>query len=503
MTGPLFLGLDAGTSQTKAALFDLEGRELAVAEVPTMISRPRPGWSEIDPQIACEAAIEVLRRVVRDSGVDARSIAGLGISAAMVGAWVLDASGRPMRAGISWEDSRAQTLIDKYTSGVPDFMSRIFFSSGSVMQQGCTLPIMAWLAENEPDVLAAASHVVSLKDYLRFHFTGIIGTDRSEAAVLPGSAAARDRSDAMISLFRLGAYRHLFPEVHESESLGGALTSPIASEIGVAAGLPVAVGAGDVAATVLGTGSFEPGTAIAVLGTACMVGVVYDRPVFEPPNVGLLFTLPAHRWYRAMINVAGTVNLDWAFSALAPDLLSLPDRFAALDSMLDATPSGAKGLTYLPYLSESGIIAPVVDPAARAQFSGLSPIHDRACMFRAVIEGVAFAMADLLDALCFEGRKLTLVGGGARNDRWAQMIADVTGLTVRIPEGTQFGARGAAWLAAAATGHLPNLTKPMDHHTRIRAYQPSKPGECSIDFVEARASFQNAKLRLIGAQSSS
>ncbi len=498
MTGPLFLGLDAGTSQTKAGLFDLEGRELAVAEMATVVNRPRTGWSEIDPEIAFEAAIDVLGRVVRESGVEPNAISGLGVSAAMVGAWVLDRQGHPLRPGITWEDSRAQALIDRHSAEMPDFMSRIFQSSGSVMQQGCTLPVMAWLAENEPEILASAAHVISLKDYLRFRLTGTIGTDRTEAAVIPGSAAHRDRSQAMISLFGLDEHAHLLPPVFDSEACAGGLGPDVAARIGVAAGLPVAVGAGDVAATVLGTGSLEPNTAIAVLGTACMVGVVHDHPVFEPADVGLLFTLPAQRWYRAMLNVAGTLNLDWAFQTLAPDLSSNPERYQALDAMLDATPPGARGLTYLPYLSESGIIAPIVDPTARAQFSGLSPIHDRACMFRAVVEGVAFAMADLLDALSFDGRDLVLVGGGARNERWVQMIADVTGLTVHVPAGTQFGARGTAWLAAASCGQTIDLTRPAGGQIMVRTHYPVVPGQCCPGFWNARALFGAAKARLFG-----
>ncbi len=499
MSGPYFLGLDAGTSLTKAALFDLVGREIAVAEIATSISRPHPGWSEIDPEAAIAAAMQVLGRVVRESGVDPASIAGLGISAAMVGAWVLDEAGRPLRAAITWDDSRAQGLIDAHVAETPDFMSRIFASSGSVMQQGCTLPVMAWLAQHEPQLLARAAHVVSFKDYLRFRFTGRIGSDRTEAAVLPGSAAARDRSDEMLSLFRLEPYRHLFAPVEESEALGGHMLPEIAATIGLAAGLPVAVGAGDVAATVIGAGAMAPQTAIAVLGTACMVGVLHDRPVFDPPDVGLLFTLPANRWYRAMVNVAGTLNLDWAFATLAPEIAGRADRFDLLDAMLDATPPGAHGLTYLPYLSQSGIIAPVVDPAARAQFSGLTPRHDRACMFRAVVEGVSLAMADLLDALSFQGDRLVLVGGGARNDRWSQMIADITGRQVVVPTGTQFGARGAAWLAATATGHIADIARAGLDSRRGRAFDPASKGGCAPAYSDARAAYRNARSRALGS----
>lgn len=494
--GRHFLGLDAGTSLTKAALFDIAGREIAVAEMPTAVGRPQPGWSEIDPEEAWAASVAVLRRVVAESGVDPRSIRGLGLSAAMVGAWVLDSAGKPLRPAITWEDSRAQQLIASHVAATPDFMSRIFASSGSVMQQGCTLPVVAWLALHEPSVLEQAAHVVSFKDYLRFRLTGRIGTDRTEAAVLPGSAVERDRSDAMIALFGLERRSHLFPAVEDSESVGGRLSSEAAALVGLPEGLPVAVGAGDVAATVVGAGELVAGTATAVLGTACMVGVIHDRPVFDPPDVGLLFTLPGNRWYRAMLNVAGTLNLDWAFATLAPDLAARDDRFAALDRMLDETPPGARGLTYLPYLSDSGIIAPIVDPSARAQFSGLTPRHDRACMFRAVVEGVAFAMLDLLEALSFNGDRLVLTGGGARNTRWTQMICDLVGRQVVVPEGTQFGARGAAWLAATATGDLPGILHAARGTAGDRMFEPDAAAAAALK--PALIAYRAARDRLIG-----
>lgn len=490
MTGPYFLGLDAGTSLIKAAIFDLDGRELAVVERPTTVHRPHPGWSEIDPSEAWAATTEVIARVVCESGLDPGSIAGIGLSAAMVGAWLLDADGVPLRRGITWEDSRAQALIDEHLAEDPAFLSRIFASSGSVMQQGCTLPVLAWLVRHEPDVLRRTRHVVCFKDYLRFRMIGQIATDRSEAAVLPGSARGRARSSDMISLFNLEAYEQLLPPVADSESVAGGLTPEAAAATGLRKGLPVAIGAGDVAATVIGAGGLVPGTATAVLGTACLAGVVHDRPIFEPANIGLLFTLPGDRWYRAMVNVAGTLNLDWAFETLAPDLAGRADRFAMLDAMLSATPVGARGLTYLPYLSESGIIAPRVDRMARAQFSGLTPRHDRACLFRAIMEGVAFAMVDLLDALSFDGERMRLTGGGARNDLWVQMICDLVGKPVEVPHGSQFGARGAALLAATAVGQFASIndaTATISGNGRVFEPHPTGTNELTDALQRYRA----------------
>ncbi len=457
MSGPLFIGLDAGTSLVKAAIFDLSGRQLGEAWSRTSISRPGPGWSELDPDESWQAALGVLRRLVDECGADRALIAGIGLTGAMVGAWVVDEAGNALRPGITWEDSRTQRLIDEKLEADPGLMSRIFASSGSTMQQGCTLPLLRWLVENEPHVLARARHVMSYKDFLRMKLTGLAATDRSEASVIPGSARERTRSDAMIALFGLAEVAHLLPPVMESETFIGGLLPAVADAIGLPPGLPVAIGAGDVAATIIGAGGFATGAATAVLGTTCMVGICHDRPIFEPADVGLLFTLPGHRWYRAMVNVAGTLNLDWAFSALAPDIATHPDRFEMMTAMVQAVPPGADGLVYLPYLSESGIIAPVVEQRARAQFYGLTPRHQRPALFRAVLEGVAFAMRDLFDALGFSGERVLLTGGGAQNPTWVQMVADASGLHVDVPDGTQFGARGAALLAATAAGHFSSV----------------------------------------------
>ena len=218
------LAVDAGTSRCKAAVFDVDGREIATASRPTTLRRPHSGWSELDPEEAWSAAVTVIREAVGTSGVDPASIRAIGLSAAMVGAWVLDANGEPLRSGIVWEDSRSQQILDEMQDRDPAVMSQIFQSSGSVLQQGCTLPLLAWLKRHEPDLIGRASHVVSYKDFLRFRLSGLIATDRSEASVIPGNARARSRSDEMIELFDLGDCAHLLPPVRDSEDIIGGLS---------------------------------------------------------------------------------------------------------------------------------------------------------------------------------------------------------------------------------------------------------------------------------------
>jgi len=496
-----FLGLDAGTSVCKAALFDTKGQQVAVATRRSAVLRPNPGWSELDPTTALENAYCVIRQVVADSGVDPRQIAGLGLSAAMVGVWLVDEAHNALRPGILWEDSRAASLIEAMQAQDKGVLSRIFASSGSVLQQGCTLPLLAWLARHEPQILRQARFALSYKDFLRLHLTGIAATDRSEAAVVPGSARLRNRSDEMIRLFGLEEWQHLLPPVYESTHFIGGLTQQAAQHLALPVNLPVAIGAGDVAATLIGAGCMTKGATLAVLGTTAMVGVCCDRPVFEPSDLGLLFSLPDDHWYRAMVNVAGTLNLDWACNTLAPDLADDPHRYDKMSALVATSPVGANHLTYLPYLSESGIIAPRVDDKARAQFCGLAPRHNRADIFRAVFEGVAFSLKDLLELLAKQANTdlpIVLAGGGGRSAFWAQMIADCLCKPIIVPEAIEFGARGAAMLAATAAGKFASIAQASQMLAAARqgiTYQPNL--QLQTEYARAYQLYQHYRDRLL------
>jgi len=496
-TEDLFLGIDAGSSVLKAALFDRQGETLAVASRRTPLERPQPGWVEADPQACIDALDAVLAEVAAASGRP-ENIKAIGVTGAMVGLWLVDRHGTALRAGINWEDSRSQSLLEDMIADRASLMSEIFAVSGSVLQQGCTLPLLAWFKLNEPDLLSRTAHVLTYKDFLRHHLTGAFCNDRSEAAVMPGDARAQARSPDLMALFGITDLERLFPPTCASDEIAGHLTPKAAARTGLAAGIPVVAGAGDVIANVIGAGGLKDGAATAILGTTCMVGVCHDTPSFMPPDLGLLFSLPDNHWYRAMVNVAGTLNLDWALGLVAPDLKDDPDRFAKINAVIDAVPPGAHGVTYLPYLSESGIIAPVADPDARAQFAGLHGGHDRADLLRAVYEGVAFAIGDLVDLLAIAlDTPIVLTGGGSRSTPWVRMIADVTGRSVVVPEDTEFGAKGAALLAATALGHYETVAAASQAMAAGGTRTDPTPAS-SVLWAEPRTRFRHYRDRLLG-----
>ncbi len=491
----LFLGVDAGSSVCKAALFDGVGRLVAVAAQSTPLLR-LGGRVEADPAQAWAAAVAVLRQMV-EAARDEGQIVAMGLAGAMVGAWVVDGQGQTLRAGINWEDSRANDLIEAMKAQNPQVLDEIFAHSGSALQQGCTLPVTAALIREEPDLMAQAHAVLGYKDWLRLRLTGQVATDVSEAAVAPGDARSQARSPALIDLFGLAGHARLFPTVLASSALAGRVTAAAAAETGLPMGLPVVAGAGDVIANVIGAGGMQPGALTGLLGTTCMIGLCRTEPVFEPAGLGLLFSLPEQHWFRAMVNVAGTLNLDWVSALLCPEWADAPDRWARITALAASVPVGARGVTYLPYLSESGIIAPVADPTARAGFGGLTPAIGRAEMIRAVYEGVACSIADLCDLL---GRSaagpIVLTGGGGRSALWCQMIADLTGREVTVPDGAEFGARGAALLAATAMGRFASV---KEASAAMRgggqAYRPSGTGQA--DHAALRAAYGRARDRLL------
>ncbi|MGV3549213.1 FGGY-family carbohydrate kinase [Rhizobium sp.] len=458
----MYLGLDIGTSVIKAALFDADGRECAEAAQRMQLLPAPVGWSELDGDAVWQVAVAVIRALFAGSIFRPEQVRGIGVTGVMVGAWLVDANGALLRPPILWNDARAQTLVDELAAREPALFSKVFAHSGSMMQLGCTLPVIAWLRANEPETLAKARHLLCAKDFIRYRLTGQIATDESEAAMAPGSAVTRDFHPDQAKLLGIETHVHLLSPVRRGETIAGELTAEAARLTGLVAGTPVAVGTGDTGACVLGAGAHKPGQAVTVLGTTCLNGVLFDSATYEPRDLGLLFIIPGRRWMKTMVNVAGTTVLDWCLSALCPDIAAGNKPYETLGALAETSAAGSGGVTFVPYLSASGVIAPRIEPRARAGFHGLAPHHGRAEMVRSIYEGMAYAIRDCYEQIGGAGEGIRLSGGGARSPFWAQMIADVTGYVVEIPEGTQFGAKGAALCAAVATGDFGSIGEAVE-----------------------------------------
>lgn len=470
------LGLDAGTSVIKSVIFDLEGNEIAIEKAEVPIDAPQPGWSEQDMDAVWEAAKKTMREVVQKVGLSPHDIALIGTTAQGSGCWMIDSQGRPARKAIIWTDSRAKDIVSDWEKeGIGE---KAFSICGSVQYSGFQGPIVRWLKDNEPDSLQRTRWILYCKDWIKFKLTGKVSTDGSDHAQTLLDTSRYMYSEEIFNLYGINDLRHLFPEIVTTTLITGELVPEVAQEIGLKAGLPVIGGPFDIIATAIGVGAIGDRDAFTILGTTCANNVVLGKPIFEPKGVGMTLChgLPK-KWVKSLSAMLGTANLDWFLQEFA-----LEDKLAAqkegrnffeyLDGKINEVAS-SNGVIYHPYLSPAGERAPFVKPTARAQFFGLTYQHTRHHLLRAVYEGVALAVRDCYESIPISTSEITLSGGGARSDVWARIIADVTGKVVKVPEGSEFGAKGAVLNGAVALGIYDSYHRAVEETLRFaRTYEP-------------------------------
>jgi xylulokinase len=434
----VFLGLDIGTSSVKAVLVDGEQRIVAQSSAPLAVSHPAPLWSEQNPDdwwLACEQAVSELR-----SRTDSRwsDIVGIGLSGQMHGAVLLGDDDRPLRPAILWNDGRAAAACLELERRLPELPQ----ITGNRAMPGFTAPKLIWLAEHEPKTFAACRRVLLPKDYIRLVMTGDAASDMSDSAgTLWLDVGARRWSDE--ALAATGLTRSQMPALFEGTQVTGWVRSELAARWGLRNRVAVAAGAGDNAAGAVGMGVIADGAAMVSLGTSGVTFVASDR---YSPNAALgvhtfCHALP-NRWHQMAVHLSAAQCLAWLATILGAAEQVLLDELADV-------PVAPRGVFFLPYLS--GERTPHNDPGAVATFHGLRSSTDRRDLVQAVLEGVAFAFRDGLDAIRRGGtgvERASLVGGGARSRYWAQIMADVLELPLDLRAGGEVGpAVGAARLA--------------------------------------------------------
>ncbi|WP_265499742.1 xylulokinase [Paracoccus beibuensis] len=434
----MYLGLDIGTSGVKAILLDGTFAEIGAAHAALTVSRPAPGWSEQDPDswiTACESAIGELATAQPDAMAALR---GIGLSGHMHGATLLDASDRPLRPCILWNDGRSAAQCAEL-EGKADFRG----IGGNIVMAGFTAPKLLWVAQNEPGIFARTAKVLLPKDYVRLWLTGDHVSEMSDAAgTLWLDVKRRDWSDELLAA--TGLSRGHMPALVEGSAVSGTLRAELAQRWGVPQ-VPVAGGGGDNAATACGMGIVAPGTGFLSLGTS---GVLFAATDSFAPNTQDAVHAFCHAvpdtWHQMGVFLSATDGLTWL-----SEIAGRP--VADLAGLLPAQVTAPARAGFLPYLS--GERTPHNDPGATAAFWGVTRGTGLPDLVQSVMEGVAMAFADCDRAMRAAGSEMDaayVVGGGARSDQWLQIIAAVTGLTLLKPRSGDLGAAlGAARLAAA------------------------------------------------------
>ncbi|MGW0565126.1 FGGY family carbohydrate kinase [Streptomyces sp. NPDC003016] len=449
----VIIGVDIGTSVTKAVAFGSEGTPLASAARRSSVVRLPGGRVEQDPDDVVRTVAEVIRET---TAALAGPPAALALTGQGDGLWLRDADGRAVRPAISWMDSRASDLVARWLED--GTVQEVYGHTGSGMFPGCHAPLLAHLQEHEPQTLRRAATAGYCVDAVAQRLTGRVSVDASDATLPFLDPVSRTYSTKALAACGLEDQAHLLP-LPAAPGTVLTLDAHGAGLLGLPTGLPLTAGPYDLPACAAGSGVREMGDGLLIVGTTLACQVLTDRVrtdgSAEPAGMWLCTPDP-DRWLRAMPAMVGTAALEW-FLALTGATT------ADLDGLLADSPPGAKGVTALPFLSGAGERAPFVDPAARGRFDGLTLAHTRADVVRAMCEAIGYAARHCLETAGLTGT-LAACGGGTRSGPWAQLFADVLGRPVRIPLENEVGALGAVRVARRFLGEGPE-TEPQSFRT--------------------------------------
>lgn len=466
------LGLDLGTSGVKALLLDGD-TTLATATAPLSVQRPRPGWSEQDPQDWWRATERCLDELAAAHPRALAAVKGIGLSGQMHGATLLDAGHEVIRPCMLWNDSRSGAQCAELEAPALN-LRRL---TGNPAMAGFTAPKLLWVREHEPEKFSRIARVLLPKAWLRWKLCGEFVEDMSDASgTLWLDVAARRWSPLLLAACGLSEAQ--MPRLVEGTEPAGQLRAEWVARWKFDQAPVMAGGAGDNAAGAVGVGAVNAGDAFVSLGTS---GVLWATTAGFAPAASqgvhaFCHALPG-LWHQMGVQLSAAASLAWWARTTGTDEARLLDE-------LDHADPGPAPCWFLPYLN--GDRTPHNDSAVRGGFLQLSADTERHDMTQAVLEGVAFAFRDARDALATAGTQLTeadLLGGGARSARWSQVLANVLGMPLHQIEGGEHGcALGAARLARAAAGGGSTFGKPR----RLRSFEPHRERAALYDEAHLR-----------------
>ncbi len=457
-----YLGIDVGTSGTKALVMNARGKILATATAEHPISAPKPGWSEQHPADWWRTTVKAVRAAVSKAKINGKQVAGIGLSGQMHGLVITDAADKVLRPSIIWNDQRTgkqAAEIEKKVGGKRKLISLV----GNVAQTSFTLTKLLWVRQNEPRIYDRIRHLLLPKDYVRLCMTGeFMGEVSDMSGTLLLDQRRRNWSRKMISTFQIDS--DILPPVVESHEITGRLTKSAGTKLGLAEGTPVVGGGGDQAAGAVGNGIVTDGLTSATMGTSGVVFVHSRRYRTDAQSrVGTFCaSVPGEYCMFGCVLAAGG-SFQWFRNVLGQAEIAAAKRkkidpYELLTAQAAKAPAGCEGLFFLPYLT--GERTPHSDPLAKACWVGIHSRTGRSELVRAVLEGATFAMNDavtILRGLGMKIREIRLSGGGARSAFWRQMQADIYGgtcVTINAEEGAAYG---VALLAAVGTGRYKHI----------------------------------------------
>jgi xylulokinase len=430
-----FLGVDCGTQSTKVLVVDATSEEvLGLGRAPHELTERADGTREQNPLWW----IEALERAARQTVPDGVEVAGIGVSGQQHGLVCLDSADQPVRAAKLWNDTTSAPECHELTSSVGGQDAALGLT-GNLFLAGYTAPKVLWLRHHEPDAYAATRRMCLPHDFLNLWLTGTFAAEAGDASGTAYFDVRRRAYSATVleAIDDQRDWQRTLPPVVPSLSVMGRLRPEAAAALGLEPGTPVSAGGGDNMMAALGVGAVTEGPVVVSLGTSATGFARRDQPAVDPLGEAAAFCDSAGGWLPLVATLNCTVATEWIGGLFRLD-------HAGVDAALAESPPGARGITFLPHLG--GERTPD-RPTGAGLFAGLRAEHRMADLVRAVVEGVTFGLSYALRALersGVRGAEISLVGGGAASDSWAQLCADVFGLPIVRPLQTEAAALGAA-----------------------------------------------------------
>lgn len=453
MTADSILAIDAGTSRTKAAIFDLAGNSLGIASQEMTVLHPFEGACEMSMQAVWDAVCTVCHELAQRFPGEWKNLRGVAVTGQGDGLWPLDADGNPLGNAMLWNDNRVKRLelpnqeeITRY--GIENALCPLF--------AGAAPMLMRWMQDYEPDRFEKLAHALHCKDWLVYRLTGEIVTDRTDASTALLNILTGDYAFDLLSMMEMPREKSVvFPRVEDSTAVVGHTGAAAFLACGLPAGLPVIAGALDVAAATYGSGARQVGDAVSILGTTLSNQVIINASQVSHEDVAgstLGFITP-NTFMRVLATNNGAGTIDWARETFAPG-----QSYSDLETVLERTiTAGSEGVFFLPYLN--GERAPFREPRAAATFAGLGLQHNSLHMLRAVYEGLAYGMRDCHEHLPDSNTTINLCGGASKSNFLSQLCANVLGRPTRSIPKREFGLLGMAMAWMSGMGiPLPETT---------------------------------------------
>lgn len=465
------VGVDIGTSSTKAVLFDVDGRQVGRCAADYALETPEPGAAVQNPNSILQVVVKTVAQVVQSSGVDLQQLKGISFSAAMHTLLLVDESGMPLTPLYTWADNRSDRWSDWVRSQDPTLYSR----TGLPIHPLSLVVKLAWLRHEQPDLVARAARIVSIKEFILNRWCGEWVVDLSTAStsgLLNLELCQWDAGALSVAGIDSSQLSQRVPTTHMLP-----LGSDYAQKMNLPSGLPVIIGASDGVLANLGVGALlsagasEPCKASITLGTSGAVRRMVQQPTLEEKAQLFCYALTDELWVMGGAVNNGGIVLQWARDQLLPYSVPPEQRqvepsrstYERMMTMASAIAPGADGLLFHPYVL--GERAPLWNAQARASFFGIGRHHTQSHFARAVMEGVLFNLHAVYSALKSAGGSVNVLrasGGFAHSQLWQQMLADIFNCEVQIPTVIESSAYGAAVLAFVALGEWSALTQVED-----------------------------------------